>query len=67
MPPCPPLKLEDHALAPESVLKTALDELRMQMVGVQVLFGFQLQVCSAIIRVSDYSLDLESRCASWHD
>jgi hypothetical protein len=27
----------------ESVLKTSLDELRMQMLGAQVLFGFQLQ------------------------
>jgi hypothetical protein len=27
----------------ESTLKTSLDELRMQMLGVQVLFGFQLQ------------------------
>ena len=27
----------------ESALKTSLDELRMQMLGVQVLFGFQLQ------------------------
>jgi hypothetical protein len=27
----------------ESVLKTSLDELRMQMLGSQVLFGFQLQ------------------------
>lgn len=27
----------------EEVLKVALDELRMQMLGAQVLFGFQLQ------------------------
>ena len=27
----------------EKILHTALDELRMQMLGVQVLFGFQLQ------------------------
>jgi hypothetical protein len=27
----------------ESTLKTSLEELRMQMLGVQVLFGFQLQ------------------------
>ena len=27
----------------ESALKTSLDELRMQMLGIQVLFGFQLQ------------------------
>jgi hypothetical protein len=27
----------------ESVLKTSLDELRMQMLGSQVLFGFQFQ------------------------
>jgi hypothetical protein len=25
------------------------------------------QLCSAIIRVSDYSVDLESRCDPWHD
>jgi adenylate kinase family enzyme len=24
-------------------------------------------LCSAIIRVSDYSVDLESRCDPWHD
>jgi Family of unknown function (DUF6328) len=27
----------------ESALKTSLEELRMQMLGVQVLFGFQFQ------------------------
>ena len=27
----------------ESLIKVALDELRMQMLGVQVLFGFQFQ------------------------
>jgi Family of unknown function (DUF6328) len=30
-------------MALESTLKTSLDELRMQMLGAQVLFGFQLQ------------------------
>lgn len=29
----------------EQILKTALDELRMQMLGTQVLFGFQFQSC----------------------
>ena len=24
-------------------------------------------LCSAVIRVRDYSVDLESRCAVWHD
>jgi uncharacterized protein DUF6328 len=32
-----------QAMQLESALKTSLDELRMQMLGVQVLFGFQFQ------------------------